>query len=140
MEITRTFLLCLSFCASHWRQEEASLRRPTRGLVSYWAAPLLVAMAGTPGLWAFCDRASGDTGYQGGLGEVGAVYCGPLQTGGSRAHFLCHSAPAGGAPGVAALRAQTYRAAARRPSARSDPTARLATRLRSVRLPAWTPR
>lgn len=138
MEITRTSLLCLDLL--HWRQEEASLRRSTRGLVSHWAAPLLVAMAGTPVHWGFCDRALDDTGYQGGLGKVGAVYCGPLQTGGSRSHFLCHSAPAGGAPGVAALRAQTYPAAARRPSVRPDPTARFATRLRSVLLPAWTRR
>lgn len=35
-------------------------RRPRRGLVSRRAAPLLVVMAGTPGHWAFCDRASGD--------------------------------------------------------------------------------
>ena len=138
MEITRTFLLCLDLL--HCRQEETTLRRPTLGLVSHWAAPLLVAMAGTPVHWAFCDRVSGDTGYQGGLGKVGAVYCGPLQTGGSRAHFLCHSALAGGAPGVAALRAQTYPAAARWPSVRPDPTVRFATRLRRVRLPAWTRR
>lgn len=94
-----------------------------RGPVSHWAASLLVAMTGTPGHWAFCDRASGDTGYQGGLGKAAVVCCRPLQTGGSRAHFLHHSAPAGGAPGVAALRAQSYPVAARRPSARSGPTA-----------------